>query len=134
MSDSYRMDESADPPSLNYSVAKVLLEQSPKHAWMVHPRLRTLEVLRRQAESWLLVAVFGDDEVIRAEPFEAIEFALHEMARQRRPKCSHPNRQPGPCVRAGDVGGHIGDFGKKTATFIAGLREAAEAGENVEFH
>lgn len=34
---------------------------------------------------------------------------------------------------AGDGGGHIGFFGDKTRTFIAGLRKAAEAGEAVEF-
>lgn len=36
------MEYIADPapkPSLNASVAKVLLEQSPKHAWLAHPRL-----------------------------------------------------------------------------------------------
>ena len=35
---------------------------------------------------------------------------------------------------AGDGGGHIGHYAEKTRTFIAGLREAAERGENVEFH
>jgi hypothetical protein len=33
----------------------------------------------------------------------------------------------------GDGGGHIGAFGDKTRTFIAGLRRAAAAGEDVEF-
>ena len=61
-----------------------------RHAWMVHPRLRTLEVLRRQAESWLLVAVFGDDEVIRAEPFEAIEFALADLWADLPSRASEP--------------------------------------------
>jgi hypothetical protein len=34
----------------------------------------------------------------------------------------------------GETGGHIGHFGDKTRTFIDGLRSAAEARENVEFH
>lgn len=36
--------------------------------------------------------------------------------------------------KIGDLGGHIGDFGTKTRTFIAGLRRAAAAGEPVDFH
>ena len=35
---------------------------------------------------------------------------------------------------AGDGGGHIGSFAEKTKQFIDGLRDAAEAGENVDFH
>jgi hypothetical protein len=34
----------------------------------------------------------------------------------------------------GDGGGHIGDYRSKTAGFIAGLRAAAAANEDVEFH
>jgi hypothetical protein len=36
--------------------------------------------------------------------------------------------------KMGDGGGHIGGFGDKTRTFIAGLRDAASKGEAVEFH
>lgn len=35
---------------------------------------------------------------------------------------------------AGDGGGHIGDYASKTKQFIAGLRDAAAAGEDVDFH
>lgn len=34
----------------------------------------------------------------------------------------------------GDGGGHVGGYGDKTRTFIAGLRLAASRGEDVEFH
>jgi hypothetical protein len=34
----------------------------------------------------------------------------------------------------GDGGGHIGDYRTKTEQFIAGLRDAASKGEDVEFH
>jgi len=34
----------------------------------------------------------------------------------------------------GDGGGHIGLYAEKTKSFIAGLRLAAEAGEDVDFH
>ncbi len=46
------------------------------HAWLVDPAARTLEVLRLQGGRWLLVATFGDDDKIRAEPFDAVEIPL----------------------------------------------------------
>lgn len=39
MSDAYLLDQGAAPPSLSASIAKVLLAQSPLHAWHAHPRL-----------------------------------------------------------------------------------------------
>ena len=39
-----------------------------------------------------------------------------------------------PRLPDGDGGGHIGNWRAKTTVFIAGLRRAAELGENVEFH
>jgi Uma2 family endonuclease len=47
-----------------------------KHAWLVHPRLRTLEVLRLHDTRWLTVAVHSDDQRVRAEPFDAVELDL----------------------------------------------------------
>ncbi len=39
-----------------------------------------------------------------------------------------------PLLPSGDSGGHIGDYRDKTQTFVDGLRLAAAAGENVDFH
>jgi len=39
-----------------------------------------------------------------------------------------------PRLPDGEGGGHIGDWRDKTRTFITGLRAAAAAGEDVEFH
>lgn len=39
-----------------------------------------------------------------------------------------------PALEGQDGGGHIGNYVEKTQTFIDGLRRAAAAGENVEFH
>ena len=47
-----------------------------RHAWLVDPRLRTLEVLRLHDEKWLTLAVHHDDVRVRAEPFDAIELDL----------------------------------------------------------
>lgn len=49
-----------------------------RHAWLVSPRLRTLEVLRRHGDGhWLTLAVHTDDDGrVRAAPFDAIELDL----------------------------------------------------------
>lgn len=46
------------------------------YAWLIHPRHRTLEVLRLHEGKWLTAAVHRDDQRVRAEPFEAIELDL----------------------------------------------------------
>ena len=46
------------------------------HVWLINPASRTLEVFRRSGTGWTLVTTFAEDEVVRAEPFEAIELDL----------------------------------------------------------
>ncbi|HEX7602289.1 MAG TPA: Uma2 family endonuclease [Polyangiaceae bacterium] len=46
------------------------------HAWLVDPRLRTLEVLRRDGPLWVIVGTYQDDARVRAEPFDALELEL----------------------------------------------------------
>lgn len=47
-----------------------------RHAWLVDPAARTLEVLRLEGERWTLVATWADAAKVRAEPFDAIELDL----------------------------------------------------------
>ncbi len=47
-----------------------------QHAWLIEPLAHTLEVFRRDASNWLRVATYGGEEVIRAEPFDALELEL----------------------------------------------------------
>lgn len=54
----------------------VYARESVKHAWLIDPRARTLEIYRLDAGRWVLVGTHADDEVVRAEPFDAIEFKL----------------------------------------------------------
>ena len=49
------------------------------HLWMIDPVPRTLEVYRLEKGSWLLVGTHGDDERVRAEPFDAVEIALQPL-------------------------------------------------------
>jgi Uma2 family endonuclease len=49
------------------------------HAWVIDPRNRTLQVYRRGPDGWILVPVAGDEQRVRAEPFDAIELDLTAM-------------------------------------------------------
>jgi Uma2 family endonuclease len=51
------------------------------HLWYLDPRDRTLEVHRIVEGRWLEVDTFEGDEVVRAEPFEAIELILGDLWR-----------------------------------------------------
>lgn len=44
--------------------------------WLINPSLRTLEVFRLVDGQWLLLAIYRDDQRVRAAPFEAIEIEL----------------------------------------------------------
>ena len=46
------------------------------HLWLVDPLLQTLEVYRLEAGRWVVVATYAGDEVVRAEPYEAVELSL----------------------------------------------------------
>ena len=48
-------------------------------AWLVDPAFQSLEIYRRQGDAWLLVATHDGDEVIRAQPFETIDFPLGSL-------------------------------------------------------
>jgi Uma2 family endonuclease len=47
-----------------------------QHVWMIDPVLRTLEVLRLENDRWILAGNYGGDDLVRAEPFEAVEIEL----------------------------------------------------------
>ena len=47
-----------------------------RHAWLVDPIARTLEVFRLNGREWVGVGVHREDARVRAEPFEAIELDL----------------------------------------------------------
>jgi len=44
--------------------------------WLVDPLARTLEIYRREGNRWIVVAVHGGADTVRAEPFDAVELAL----------------------------------------------------------
>lgn len=48
-------------------------------AWLIDPLQRTIEVFRLESGRWVLVNGFGDDQVARLEPFDAIEIDLLDV-------------------------------------------------------
>jgi Uma2 family endonuclease len=54
----------------------VYAREQVRHAWLVDPLERTLEVLRLEQGRWSLVRTYGGGEVVLAEPFEAVEIDL----------------------------------------------------------
>ncbi|MBI4702915.1 MAG: Uma2 family endonuclease, partial [Deltaproteobacteria bacterium] len=50
--------------------------ENVRHAWLVDPAQRLLEVLRLEGGRWMVLDVFKDDARVCAEPFDAIELDL----------------------------------------------------------
>jgi Uma2 family endonuclease len=46
------------------------------HVWLVDPALQSLEIFRLDGDSYRLRATYGGSELVRAEPFDAIELDL----------------------------------------------------------
>jgi Uma2 family endonuclease len=59
----------------------VYLRESVQHLWFVDPEGKTLEVLRREGERFVVAATFEGDDNVRAEPFDAIELELAALWR-----------------------------------------------------
>lgn len=64
----------------------IYLGQGVRHVWLIEPIARTLEVFRAEEQRWILVAVFGDDAKVRAEPFDAVELELDALWLQQAPR------------------------------------------------
>ena len=54
-------------------------------SWLVDPVLQTLEVYRLTAGQWTLLATHAGDEIVRAEPFDAVELPLARLWLESRP-------------------------------------------------
>jgi Uma2 family endonuclease len=65
-----------------------------KHAWLVHPGERTLEVLRLESGRWSILGTFADDALVRAEPFAAVAIDLLSLWGESRIKRKRSGRKP----------------------------------------
>lgn len=49
------------------------------HYWLVDPQTRTLEALRLESELWVETGSWGEGDVARVEPFDAIELDIGRL-------------------------------------------------------
>jgi Uma2 family endonuclease len=54
----------------------IYVREGVAHAWLVDPLARTLEVLRLEGGSWVILGTHVGDEAVRAEPFDEIDLEL----------------------------------------------------------
>jgi Uma2 family endonuclease len=54
----------------------IYARESVAHAWLIDPIVRTLEVLRLESQRWVIAGTWSGYDVLRAEPFAAIELDL----------------------------------------------------------
>jgi len=58
----------------------VYAREGVRHAWLIDPLVRTLEVFALgEKGKWVLSAVYSDAALVRAEPFEALELELARL-------------------------------------------------------
>ena len=55
---------------------RIYARERVQHLWIVDPIIRTLETYRLEGEHWIVASTHGGDEIVRAEPFDAIELRL----------------------------------------------------------
>jgi len=57
----------------------IYAEHGVAHVWIIEPIQQTLEVFRLEGERWVIVATYGGDAIVRAEPFDAVELPLAKL-------------------------------------------------------
>jgi Uma2 family endonuclease len=54
----------------------IYAREGVRHAWIVDPIARTIEVLRLDDGCWLLVSTYGGLDQVCTEPFEQVELEM----------------------------------------------------------
>jgi Uma2 family endonuclease len=54
----------------------IYAQEGVGHVWLLNPLLETLELMRLEAQRWVLLAVHEGRGRVRAEPFDAVELEL----------------------------------------------------------
>jgi len=54
----------------------IYAREAVPHAWLVDPIAQTLEVLRLEGGRWTIVSTWSGSDLVRAEPFEALDVDL----------------------------------------------------------
>lgn len=64
----------------------IYAREGVRHAWLVHPFRRSIEVYRLESGRWTLVATHVGDVIVRVEPFEALALDLDRLWRDLPPR------------------------------------------------
>ncbi len=65
-----------------------------RHAWLIDPLQRVLEVYRLEDGRWVRAAAHADDAKARVEPFEAVELELADWWLPEEPPAEEPPAEP----------------------------------------
>jgi Uma2 family endonuclease len=49
------------------------------YVWLVDPLTRTLEVFALESGRWIVLGFYGDNDEVRAEPFQEVAIALGSL-------------------------------------------------------
>lgn len=55
---------------------RIYARERVRHVWLVEPLGQTLEILRLESDGWVLVNTHAGDQLVRAEPFDAVDLEL----------------------------------------------------------
>lgn len=59
---------------------RIYAEHGVRHAWLLDPVVRSLEVFERDAQGrWVVLAVHGGDDEVNAPPFESLRLPLSSL-------------------------------------------------------
>ncbi|WP_437901303.1 Uma2 family endonuclease [Sorangium sp. So ce124] len=58
---------------------RIYRREGVRHAWLINPVAQTLEVYRLDDGRWSLLDTYEGDEIVRPEPFEAVELPLASL-------------------------------------------------------
>ncbi|MDC0676327.1 Uma2 family endonuclease [Sorangium atrum] len=58
---------------------RIYRREGVRHAWLINPVAQTLEVYRLDDGPWSLLDTYEGDEIVRPEPFEAVELPLASL-------------------------------------------------------
>lgn len=70
---------SSSPASLRARKLVIYAREGVSHVWLIDPVARTLDVRRLEDGRWTVLATHRGDQVVRAEPFEAIDLPLAQF-------------------------------------------------------
>lgn len=58
---------------------RIYARERAAYLWLVDPLVRSLERYRIEGDHYAALGTYGEDEVVRLEPFEAIELELRAL-------------------------------------------------------